>query len=70
MGTIKALHAVLLQLIRPDMSAGEMCTLTGASNSNFSKWRKRVHDLRLQGHVWHSHSPPSGSSAASRTSSG
>ena len=48
MGTIKALHAVLLQLIRPDMGAKEVCTLslTGASNSNFCQkvwpWRKRV----------------------------
>ena len=69
-GTIKALHGVLLQLMWPDMCAKEVCTATGASNSNFAKWRKRVHDLRLEGHVSHSHSPPSGSSAASRSSSG
>ena len=28
MGTIKALHAVLLQLIRPDMGAKEVCTVS------------------------------------------
>ena len=72
MGTIKALHAVLLQLIRPDMGAKEVCTLslTGASNSTtFAKSGRGesggVHESCgscgsiVQGHVWqrHSHSP-------------
>lgn len=33
-GTIKALHAVLLQLVWPDMSNAEARSLTGASMSN------------------------------------
>ena len=44
-GTIQALHAVLLQLLRPDMSDTEACTSTAASKSNFFKWRRRVRDL-------------------------
>ena len=41
----QALHSVLLQLLRPDMNAKEACAATGASSSNFAKWRKRVHEL-------------------------
>ena len=50
-GTIQALHAVLLQLLRPDMSDKEACASTAASNSNFCKWRRRVRDLRPKGHM-------------------
>ena len=42
MGTVKALHAVLLQLVRPGISNAEACNATGASTSNFSKWRRQV----------------------------
>ena len=41
-GTVKALHAVLLQLARPGMSSQMACASTGASKSNFAKWRRRV----------------------------
>ena len=41
-GTIKALHAVLLQLLLPGMSNEEACASTAASMSNFAKWRRRV----------------------------
>ena len=46
-GTIKALQAVLLQLERPEMSCDEARTATGASMSNFMKWKRRVHQARL-----------------------
>jgi hypothetical protein len=46
-GTIKALHAVLLLLHRPEMSQEEACTSTGASRSNFKRWRKRVQSAQL-----------------------
>ena len=46
-GTISALHAVLLQLERPSLSCEEACASTGASTSNFKKWRRRVHQARL-----------------------
>ena len=46
-GTIKALQAVLLQLERPEMSCDEARTATGASMSNFKKWKRRVHQARL-----------------------
>ena len=46
-GTIMALHAVLLQMDRPGMSQKEASTATGASLSNFQKWRKRVQHARL-----------------------
>ena len=35
-GTIKALHAVLMQLVRPEMGDTEAHTSTGASRSNFT----------------------------------
>ena len=41
-GTIKALHAVLMQLVRPEMGDTEAYTSTGASRSNFTKWKRRV----------------------------
>ena len=41
-GTIKAVHAVLLDLDRPGMTDREASARTGASLSNFKKWRKRV----------------------------
>ena len=44
-GTIKALHAVLFQLIWPGLSNVEVCTRTGASLSNFAKWRRRVQQV-------------------------
>ena len=46
-GTIKALHAVLLQLDRPGMNDIEAYTSTGASMSNFKKWRRRVLNAQL-----------------------
>ena len=42
-GTIKALRAVVMLLERPEMLSEEQaCTSTGASFSNFKRWRKRV----------------------------
>ena len=46
-GTIKALHAVLLTLERPEMSDKEAYTSTGGSLSNFKKWRKKVQLVHL-----------------------
>ena len=46
-GTISALHSVLLQLDQPSLSCEEACESTGASMSNFKKWRRRVHQARL-----------------------
>ena len=46
-GTIKALHAVLLQLERPEMSHEEARVSTGASFSNFKKWHRRVKHAQL-----------------------
>ena len=47
LGTVKALHAVLLQVVWPTMENAEVCTATGASMSTFCKWRGRVHQLIL-----------------------
>lgn len=41
-GTIRALHAVLIQLAWPGTSNVEACTFTDASMSNFARWRRRV----------------------------
>ena len=41
-GTIKALHAVLIQLLRPGMSDVEASGSTGASKSNFLQWKRKV----------------------------
>ena len=41
-GTIRALHAVLIQLAWPGTSNVEACTFTNASISNFARWRRRV----------------------------
>ena len=46
-GTIKALLAVLVTLERPDMGEEEAYTSTGASASNFKRWRKRVQSAQL-----------------------
>ena len=46
-GTIKALHAVLIQMGRPGMSEKEAWSSTGASMSNFKKWRRRVQHAQL-----------------------
>jgi len=46
-GTIKALHAVLLTLERPEMSDKQAYTSTGGSLSNFKKWRKKVQLAQL-----------------------
>jgi len=46
-GTIMALHAVLLQMDQPGMSETEAHTATGASLSNFQRWRRRVLHARL-----------------------
>ena len=45
-GTIKALHAVLLQMDRPGMSETEACTSKGASLTNFRKWKRRVQQVQ------------------------
>ena len=47
-GTIKALHAVLLTLERPEMSDKQAYTSTGGSLSNFKKWRKKVQLAQLE----------------------
>ena len=44
-GTAKALHAVLLQLAQPGVSDIEAYRSTGASRSNFTKWRRRVQQI-------------------------
>ena len=46
-GTVKAVHAVLLQMNRPEMSEQEAYTSTGASLSNFKKWRRRIQHAEL-----------------------
>ena len=46
-GTIKALHAVLRLLQRPEMSEEEACTSTGASTSSFKRWQKHVQSAQL-----------------------
>ena len=48
-GTIRALHAVLLQLARPGMNDVEAYRSTGASRSNFTKWRRRVQHVQSMG---------------------
>eukprot|EP00964_Phaeocystis_antarctica_P073690 scaffold45236_cov71-Phaeocystis_antarctica.AAC.1 len=48
--TVKALHAVLLQMTRPGMSDMEAVKSTKASKSNFVQWKRKVvvHANRLQ----------------------
>ena len=46
-GTVRALHAVLIHMGRPGMSEEEAYRATGASMSNFKKWRKRVQYAQL-----------------------
>ena len=46
-GTIKALHAVLIQMRRPGMREKEATSFTGASTSNFYKWLRRVKHAQL-----------------------
>jgi len=46
-GTIKALYAVLIQMGRPGMSEKQAYSATGASMSNFKKWRRRVQHAQL-----------------------
>ena len=46
-GTIKAVHTVLLHLDRTGMSEKEAYTATGASMSNFKKWRRRAQHAQL-----------------------
>jgi hypothetical protein len=41
-GTIRALHAVLIQMGRPSMSEEEAYNATGAKRPNFKNWQKRV----------------------------
>ena len=50
-GSIRALHAVLLQQARPwpGMNDGEAYRSTGASRSNFAKWRRRVQHIQSAG---------------------
>ena len=48
-GTIRALHSVLLQLARPGMNDLEAYRSTGASRSNFIKWRRRVQNVQSTG---------------------
>ena len=45
-GTIRALHAVLLQQARPGLNDGEAYRSTGASRPNFTKWRRRVQHIQ------------------------
>ena len=40
--TLKALRAVLVRLNHPEMSEQEVCASTGASKTNFKRWRRRV----------------------------
>ena len=40
--TRKAVFAVLVSLNRPEMSDQEVCSSTGASLTNFKRWRRRV----------------------------
>ena len=46
-GSIKALHAVLIQMGQPGMGEKEAYSSTGASLSNFKKWRRRVQHAQL-----------------------
>ena len=46
-GTLNASQAVLLQLDRPGMNDIEAYTSTGASMSNFKKWRRRIQHAEL-----------------------
>ena len=46
-GTIKAVHAVLLDLDQPGMTERQASARTGASLSGFKKWRKRVQHAQL-----------------------
>ena len=48
-GSIRALHAVLLQQARPGMNDAEAYRSTGASRSNFTKWRRRVQQIQSAG---------------------
>ena len=52
-GSIKALHAVLLQQARPWLFPGmhdsAAYRITGASRSNFTKWRRRVERILSAG---------------------
>ena len=48
-GTVRALHAVLQQLARPGMYDSEAYRSTGASRSNFSKWKRRVAHIQSAG---------------------
>ena len=48
-GTSRALHAVLLQLAWPGMNDVEAYRSTGASRSNFTKWRRRVQQVQSTG---------------------
>ena len=46
-GTIRALHAVLIQMGRPGMSEKEAYNATGAKKANFKHWKKRVQYAQL-----------------------
>ena len=46
-GTIRALHAVLIQMGRPGMSEEEAYNATGARKANFKNWQKRVEYAQL-----------------------
>ena len=46
-GTIRALHAVLIQMGRPSMSEEEAYNATGAKRPNFKNWQKRVQYAQL-----------------------
>ena len=46
-GTIRALHAVLIQMGRPGMSEKEAYNATGAKKDNFKNWQKRVQYAQL-----------------------
>ena len=50
-GSIRALHAVLLQQARPGMNDAEAYRTTGASRSNFTKWRRGVQRIESFEHL-------------------
>ena len=63
-GTTKAVHAVLLQMVRPSMSNVDACALTAASLSNFTKWKKRVNDVQIANLCHGTVLPPASSPAS------
>ena len=50
-GTITALRAIVEQQVRPGKTDKMCYQRTGASKSNFMKWKRRVHQCQVAGHV-------------------